>query len=87
MRRVHIQPRFIRQQAEEHHQSFPDLLFAAPLGCSSRRAIDGELLVRRDEPRETFFMCCNHRLKPQNRLSRRNLMNDYPIHLRAYDSL
>jgi DNA ligase-1 len=72
--------RLYSRSGEDITKSFPDLLPSLHLPG----AIDGELLVVRDGRVQTFNVL-------QQRLNRKvvspKLMNEYPIHLRAYDLL
>jgi DNA ligase-1 len=78
--RGHLQARLYSRSGEDITGSFPDLLPSLHLAG----AIDGELLVLRDNRVQTFNVL-------QQRLNRKvvspKLTNDYPIHLRAYDLL
>jgi DNA ligase 1 len=78
--RGHILTRFYSRSGEDITASFPDLLPSLHLPG----AIDGELLVVRDDRVQSFNVL-------QQRLNRKivspKLMKDYPIHLRAYDLL
>jgi len=72
--------RLYSRSGEDITRSFPDLLPSLSLSG----AIDGELLVVRDQRVQTFNVL-------QQRLNRKvvspKLLRDYPIHLRAYDLL
>jgi DNA ligase 1 len=72
--------RLYSRSGEDITKSFPDLLPSLHLPG----AIDGELLVVRDDRVQTFNVL-------QQRLNRKivspKLIKDYPIHLRAYDLL
>ncbi|HKH01484.1 MAG TPA: cisplatin damage response ATP-dependent DNA ligase, partial [Bradyrhizobium sp.] len=78
--RDHMLARLYSRSGEDITKSFPDLLPSLHLPA----AIDGELLVVRDGRVQTFNVL-------QQRLNRKvvspKLMQDYPIHLRAYDLL
>ncbi len=78
--RGNLLARLYSRSGEDITRSFPDLLPSLRLPG----AIDGELLVLRDGRVQTFNVL-------QQRLNRKvvspKLMNDYPIHLRAYDLL
>jgi DNA ligase 1 len=78
--RGNMQARLYSRSGEDITKSFPDLLPSLHLPA----AIDGELLVVRDSRVQTFNVL-------QQRLNRKvvspKLMQDYPIHLRAYDLL
>src|SRR4051812_10744319 len=78
--RGNMQARLYSRSGEDITKSFPDLLPSLHLPA----AIDGELLVVRDGRVQTFNVL-------QQRLNRKvvspKLMQDYPIHLRAYDLL
>jgi DNA ligase-1 len=75
-----IVTRLYSRSGEDITGSFPDLLPALHLPG----AIDGELLVLRDQRVQTFNVL-------QQRLNRKSvtpkLMKEFPIHLRAYDLL
>src|SRR5215218_7354348 len=75
-----MQARLYSRTGEDITKSFPDLLPSLHLPG----AIDGELLVLREGRVQTFNVL-------QQRLNRKvvspKLMQDYPIHLRAYDLL
>jgi DNA ligase 1 len=75
-----VQARIYSRSGEDITKSFPDLLPSLHLPG----AIDGELLVLRDDRVQTFNVL-------QQRLNRKvvspKLLKDYPIHLRAYDLL
>ncbi|CAN5338133.1 hypothetical protein BH10PSE10_BH10PSE10_25480 [soil metagenome] len=72
--------RLYSRTGEDITKSFPDLVPSLRLPG----ALDGELLVLRDDRVQTFNVL-------QQRLNRKSvtpkLMKDYPIHLRAYDLL
>ena len=72
--------RLYSRTGEEISKSFPDLLEALRLPA----AIDGELLVMRDNRVQSFNIL-------QQRLNRKavtpKLLADFPVHLRAYDLL
>jgi DNA ligase-1 len=78
--RGHMQARLYSRSGEDITKSFPDLLPSLHLPG----AIDGELLVVRDGRVQTFNVL-------QQRLNRKvvspKLINEFPIHLRAYDLL
>jgi DNA ligase 1 len=78
--RGHTVVRLYSRSGEDITGSFPDLLPSLYLPG----AIDGELLVMRDDRVQSFNVL-------QQRLNRKvvspKLMKDYPIHLRAYDLL
>jgi DNA ligase-1 len=78
--RGHMVARLYSRSGEDITGSFPDLLPSLHLPG----AIDGELLVLRDNRVQSFNVL-------QQRLNRKvvspKLMKDYPIHLRAYDLL
>jgi DNA ligase-1 len=78
--RGHMLTRLYSRSGEDITRSFPDLLPSLHLPG----AIDGELLVVRDNRVQSFNIL-------QQRLNRKlvspKLMKDYPIHLRAYDLL
>jgi DNA ligase-1 len=78
--RGNMQARLYSRSGEDITKSFPDLLPSLHLPA----AIDGELLVVRDGRVQTFNVL-------QQRLNRKvvspKLMQDYPMHLRAYDLL
>ncbi len=75
-----IVTRLYSRTGEDITKSFPDLVPSLRIPG----AIDGELLVLRDRRVQSFNVL-------QQRLNRKSvtpkLMNDYPIHLRAYDLL
>src|ERR1700710_1309780 len=75
-----MQARLYSRTGEDISKSFPDLLPSLHLPG----AIDGELLVLREDRVQTFNVL-------QQRLNRKvvspKLMKEYPIHLRAYDLL
>lgn len=75
-----IVARLYSRTGEDISKSFPDLLPSLRLPG----AIDGELLVLREERVQSFNVL-------QQRLNRKNvtpkLMKEFPIHLRAYDLL
>ncbi len=79
-KRGHMVARLYSRSGEDITGSFPDLLPSLHLPG----AIDGELLVLRDNRVQSFNVL-------QQRLNRKvvspKLMKDYPIHLRAYDLL
>ena len=76
----HIVPRLYSRTGEDISKSFPDLLESLRLPA----AIDGELLIMRDERVQSFNVL-------QQRLNRKavtpKLMLEFPAHLRAYDLL
>ena len=76
----HILARLYSRSGEDITKSFPDLLPSLHVPG----AIDGELLIVRDGRVQSFNVL-------QQRLNRKvvspKLINDYPIHLRAYDLL
>ena len=76
----HVLTRLYSRTGEDITRSFPDLVPSLRLPG----ALDGELLVLRDERVQSFNVL-------QQRLNRKSvtpkLMKDYPIHLRAYDLL
>jgi DNA ligase 1 len=78
--RGHMLARLYSRSGEDITKSFPDLLPSLHLPG----AIDGELLVVRDGRVQSFNVL-------QQRLNRKlvspKLLNEYPIHLRAYDLL
>jgi DNA ligase 1 len=78
--RGNMQARLYSRSGEDITKSFPDLLPSLHLPG----AIDGELLVVRDDRVQSFNVL-------QQRLNRKlvspKLTKDYPIHLRAYDLL
>jgi DNA ligase-1 len=78
--RGHMVARLYSRSGEDITKSFPDLLPSLHLPG----AIDGELLVVRDDRVQSFNVL-------QQRLNRKlvspKLMKGYPIHLRAYDLL
>jgi DNA ligase-1 len=78
--RGHMLARLYSRSGEDITRSFPDLLPSLHLPG----AIDGELLVVRDGQVQSFNVL-------QQRLNRKlvspKLMQEYPIHLRAYDLL
>jgi DNA ligase 1 len=78
--RGHMLARLYSRTGEDITKSFPDLLPSLRLPG----AIDGELLVLRDQRVQTFNVL-------QQRLNRKvvapKLLKEYPIHLRAYDLL
>src|SRR4030081_2544418 len=78
--RGHMMARLYSRNGEDITKSFPDLLPSLHLPG----AIDGELLVLRDRRVQTFNVL-------QQRLNRKvvspKLINEFPIHLRAYDLL
>jgi len=78
--RGHMLARLYSRSGEDITKSFPDLLPSLHLPG----AIDGELLVVRDGRVQSFNVL-------QQRLNRKvvspKLMQEYPIHLRAYDLL
>src|SRR5215218_6551333 len=78
--RGNMQARLYSRSGEDITKSFPDLLPSLHLPA----AIDGELLVLREGRVQTFNVL-------QQRLNRKvvspQLIQDFPIHLRAYDLL
>jgi DNA ligase 1 len=78
--RGHMVARLYSRSGEDVTKSFPDMLPSLHLPG----AIDGELLVLRDDRVQSFNVL-------QQRLNRKvvspKLIKDYPVHLRAYDLL